>query len=92
MVQNKLNYVEGDETMILNKSKFFFAPAVILFAALFEVVPAAAGCGFYGCGGGAVVIVQPQPYVYQSCSCCGCGASSYYGAYAPVYGYQPSYS
>ncbi len=74
-----------------NKSKLLFVAALSLFAALLEAAPASAGCGLFGCGG-AVVFVQPQPYIYyQSCSCCGCGASSYYGGYAPVYGYGPSY-
>jgi hypothetical protein len=81
---------------MLRKLKLGCAAAVSLLGIAAGAAPAAA-CGYYGCGGEAVV-VQPQPYVAQSCSCCGCGTQAYsYGAYAPAYAapnyyYRPDYS
>jgi hypothetical protein len=90
---------------MLRKLKLGCAAAVSLLGIAAGAAPAAA-CGYYGCGGEAVVVqpqpyvvvqpqpyvvVQPQPYVAQSCSCCGCGTQAYsYGAYAPAYA-APNY-
>lgn len=83
--------------MALHGAKLAWIAAVSLFGLGFAAEPASAwgwgpnwGCGFSPCA--AQTIVIPAPQVYQTCSCCGCGTSSYYGGYAPSYGYGATYA